>query len=118
MEHVTKQSEIVQLARQYQEGDPNLQSEQRGLRAAFGAIGMLRLILDNHPQLGAQLAVELEHLVQRYQADPTPAIRVTVDVPLFIWSEWVKCYDVERAEVLFLQTMQSEIEKHKQKLLK
>ena len=117
MEQMTKGSEIVQVALECQERE-DVQTEQRGLRTAFGAMGMLRLLLDNHPELAPQMAIDMEHLIRRYGAgDPSKSITVTADVPPYILGEWVKCYDVERAEVLLLQAMQEEIEKRKQKLL-
>jgi len=87
------------------------QGEQRGLREAFGLIGMIRLWLDQNPQMALQMAIELNQLLKRYTDDPTPDLEMRVKIPLSIWRQWIECRDVERAEILLVEAMTAEIEK-------
>lgn len=90
------------------------QEEERGLRAAFGAIGLLRRHLDNNPHLAKFMAIELEQTYQRFERDPSPDLELRVRIPLTIMQKWLNQFDLDRAEKLLLQAMQDEIERAKE----
>jgi hypothetical protein len=93
------------------------QQEQRGLRAAFGALGLIRRLLDNNPQIAPQIAIELDQIVDRYEQNPAPNINLRIPVPLGTWNQFVEAcgqegHCTETATSLMLQVVQEYINKH------